>query len=644
MKRMDVVFSAVLLALHVCMIVLLPGASQLSDVEVMSLTGGVLGTGELAASMRTGSVVPHPTPFWIAAGAWAKVTRVPWLLRLPSILTSLLIILLVFHFGTRHLSRLAGMVAATLYALSPAAVGIGRAFSPDCALMGSTLLAVHSLLSAWKRQQRGAWAACLGSMVFMLYWHVYGSLVFIIVSLAVGGAVLWHGKLHRARDAAPPPVGEALVVVGAAALIYAPWFLIVGRHAHLPSAPSPLTPGAFYGIVMRGYGSGSVFGFVPLGIAAVAGGMLGLRTERVSLSSGRVLLSTKTFVPTFFLVVLCTLFVPSLFAVHRTTMTAVSHGGVAALLPLFLLLAALGVSRLIPHSLEAPAAGEFAIAVACAAVLAGLGWTAPTGGLREQASVWEDAASFLDGRVREGEIVLVSPDESKVFMAWASSRCPWTQVVRGENWLSRYDAGPNIERVGTIWWCESFSDAGRSPRVRISRMVKIGGLDLGTPEAVAFYIDGIDTRLEQPTSSSEPFTFSWALGTHAKLDYPLESNRSASVVMFRAEPFSLPQKVTIDLNKRRKAQVEMQGGWHHYVVPFGPPEFLGGSRGRIDLRFATHRPPTSPDGAPWRMKAVALDYIAVFFRQQMAVFPPTNESRDTVARPGRARRTAPKAW
>lgn len=622
MKRIDLALTAVLLALQLFVIVALPGGGRLSDGEIMSLTGGLLGADELAASMRTGSVMPHPTPFWFAAGLWARITRDPWLLRLPSIVASLLTIVLIVRLGVRHVSRMAGFAAAVIYACSPAAAGIARTFGPDSGLILAVLLAVDAFLSGWKRQGSRSWAVFLLAMVYMLYWHVYGLFVYGLIWCAMGAVILWQGKLQRARNPVRPPVGEALVSAALAGVLFAPWFLLLGRLTQLPPSPVRITAASFYDAVVRGYGSGSLVGFVPLMVAAVLGAVLGLRTERVSLSTGRVLLSTKSVLPTFFLLMLLLLFVPCLFAYHRTTATAFSQGGIEALLPLFLMLAGLGVSRTVPHSPGGPAPREFVVLCVAGAVLGGVGWRTPQGSGRVQAAVWEDAVAFLDNEIRAGDMVLVSPDEMKVYMVWAASRKPWAHSVRGENWLSRHDVGPYLERLSTLWLCQGASPAGRgTPRVTVTRLVKIGGLDIGTPEAAAHYVDNFDSRLERSESPREPFTFSWALGAHAKLNFPLENNRPASVVIFRGEPFALPQKVTIDLNKRRKAQVEMGGGWRHYLLMFDPPEFLPGQVGRVDLRFSTSRPERAPDGTPWRMKAVALDYLSVFSKQQEALFP-----------------------
>ncbi|MCU0610914.1 MAG: glycosyltransferase family 39 protein [Candidatus Eisenbacteria bacterium] len=623
------VFTAVLLAIHLVLIVLVPGANRLSDGEIMSLSGGLLGSGELAASLKTGSVMPHPSPFWLSAGLWARVTREPWLLRLPSIMCGLAIIVLITRVGTRHFSRAAGMSAATLYACSPAASGIARTFGPDSGFLLATILAVDAFLSGWKRQGKLPWAILLGALVFMLYWHAYGVFMYLLLWCAFGAVLLWQGKLRRAREPGRPPVGEALVAMGLAGLCYLPWLVLLGRHARMPISPVPVTAAGFYDTVLRNHGSGSIIGFVPLGAAAVVGAILGLRTERVSLSSGRVLLSTKCLLPSFFLIVLSLLFVPGLFAFHRTTVTTVSAGGAAALLTVFLLLAGLGIARLIPHSASAPRVPEFALTLAFGAVLAGIGWRPPAGSARIQAAIWEEAAAHLDGKIRDSDIVLVSPEDAKVFMAWAATKKPWAHLVRGENWLSRYDAGPNMEKVSTLWLCEgSHAPGSAAPQIRLSRLVKTGGLDIGTPEALPYYVDNIDSRSEESDNPRQPFTFSWALAAHAKLNFPLENNRPASAVVFRAASFTLPQKVTIDLNKRRKAQIEMAGGWRHYLAVFEPPEFLPGQRGRIDFHFATHRPSTAPDGTPWRMKAVAFDYVAVFSRQQVAYFPAEAERKE----------------
>ncbi len=637
MRREDTVLVAILVVLHACLIFLLPGASSLSDLEISSLTGGLLNTEELVASMRTGSLMPHPLPFWLSARIWLKLSKNPWVLRLPSLLAGCLVIVMLVRVGSRHLGRPPGFAAAVLWACSPALGAMTRTFGPDLVLMAALLLAVDGFLTAWKQQGRRAWLTYLLAWLFILHWHAYAAFLYLLMWLAIGALTLWHGKLHRSREEARPPLGEAALATALPGLASVPLLWLVGRHAHLPPASGPVTAGQFYDVVIKAHGSGSPFGFALIFLAAVTGTFLGLKTHRIGLPGGRVILSTKTFVPCFLFAFVWAVYVPGLFAFHRATATSFSPGGVNALVPLFLLLAGVGITRVIPHALEGPTRREFAVTVLCCLLLAGAGWRASSGAVRTKAAIWEDAASYLDGKVREGHLVLVTPDEAKMYLLWASFNRPWAPLVRGESWLSRYDAGPNLERISSVWLCEASQGGGGKPRVRVSRLIKVGSLDIGTEESASYYVDGIDRKLERSEDPRQPFTFSWALGTRAKLSLPLEANRAASTFVFRASSFALPQRVGIDVNKRRKAEVEMKGGWRHYLVHFDQPEFLGGQYTRLDLHFATHRSPVAPDGSPRRMKAVALDYLALFSRQHSVSFPPEAPPETKEFVPGQTR-------
>jgi hypothetical protein len=468
---------------------------------------------------------------------------------------------------------------------------------------------------------RRPWMIHMLATLGLLYWHYYGVAIYTLQWIVLGTTLLSYGKFNRSREAAKPPVAEALLSLCLAGALFLPWFYLVTRSASLTPLPDQPSAGSFYGFFFRSIGLGSYFGAGIILVLAIVGIQRGLQIDRISLPSGRVRLQTKTMLPTLLMLTVVVLFVPALFAYHRATSTEWFPLGLLTFVPLFYLLTGIGVSRL-PLWIAPVSEQRRLVTVLVLAFLlgvVGLFSRQPAAPLR--AETWERVVKHLSGKLREDDIVIVQPSEAQIYLMWAASEEPWLHLVKGEEWLGRHDAGQIVERLATVWLCQRLqSFPGEPEKVRVLRLVKVGSLDVGTEPSLPYYVTDIDRKLEQYQDRKGSFTFSWALGRHVKLNFPLESNRAASALVFRAAPFSVPQRITVDLNKNRKCAIDMKPGWNHYIALF-PQQWLGGQHARLDMRFTTHRPAVSPDGNPWRMKAVAFDYVAVFSSEMSLEFP-----------------------
>jgi mannosyltransferase len=151
-----------------------------------------------------------PPLFFVVAWLFAKIGDPFVWLRVPSLIAGVATVPLVYLLGARTVGRVAGLVGAALFALSPFAIfyaSEARAY----ALM--TLLVVLStlvLLHALETNERRWWVAFALLQAAAMYSHY--TAVFVLAAQA-GWALLTQPERRR----------PLLVASAAAALLFAPW-------------------------------------------------------------------------------------------------------------------------------------------------------------------------------------------------------------------------------------------------------------------------------------------------------------------------------------------------------------------------------------------------------------------------------------
>jgi len=157
--------------------------------------------------------------------AWISVQLfggAEWVLRLPSAVLGVLNVALIYGLASRIGGRAAGLIAASLLALS----GYHVWYSQEArmyALLGCTATA-HAWAMLHFLDRRGAARAVLLSLtgILLIYAHPYGALTWV----GIGFGAIWTILLRRDwKSLAPLVLAELLVV-----LSFVPWGLIlIGR-------------------------------------------------------------------------------------------------------------------------------------------------------------------------------------------------------------------------------------------------------------------------------------------------------------------------------------------------------------------------------------------------------------------------------
>ncbi len=101
----------------------------------------------------------------------------------------------------------------------------------------------------------------------------------------------------------------------------------------------------------------------------------------------------------------------------------------------------------------------------------------------------------------------------------------------------------------------------------------------------------------------------WAVGTSARMAFPLQPTATTYALSFTAQPYgqALPQAVRVSLNQRYLADFELEAGWRGYQAVIAP-ELLRRGRNVIDLTFARAE---RAQGIDTRVLAALFDQIAV---------------------------------
>jgi mannosyltransferase len=182
--------------------------------------------GEVMDGVRT--TENTPPLYYLLAWASLKVTGVPELIRLPSIVAGTATIAVAGLLGRRVFDDRAGLAAAALIAVSPFAIYYGseaRSYAPAAlAVLLSTLLMLHALESP----RRALWIGFAVSAAAAVWFH-YTAVFPLTAQFA------WALAAHPNRRP------QVLAAHLGAVLLYAPWLPFAGMYVPI-SQIAPLAP------------------------------------------------------------------------------------------------------------------------------------------------------------------------------------------------------------------------------------------------------------------------------------------------------------------------------------------------------------------------------------------------------------------
>jgi hypothetical protein len=205
--------------------------------------------------------------YTLAMRPWIELTGAsPFALRYSSLLVGLLAVPLTYVTGRRLFDNAAGLLGATLAALSPHLVWYSQEAKMYAAILTLALLAVYSLRRAVDGGGRRRWAATLGATTLALYTHILTAL--LIPLLVVLALVWWPRTRQHWRGAA-----AALALL---TLPYLPLLAWQARHWLLPAGQGTLFTERRLDVMLESTLSGWGGQFVGEPWAAVILGGLGL--------------------------------------------------------------------------------------------------------------------------------------------------------------------------------------------------------------------------------------------------------------------------------------------------------------------------------------------------------------------------------
>jgi 4-amino-4-deoxy-L-arabinose transferase-like glycosyltransferase len=167
--------------------------------------------------------VDEKTPPLIFIADWltSRIGDPTYWVRLPSLLAGTALVPLGFLLGERVFGRRAGLLAATLIALSPFAIFYGVEDRAYAAVACFAALSTVLLLEALDRARWGWWLGYELAVLATIYTHYVG----LFVVLVQAGWAFWS---HRER------LRTLAIVHGAIVLCWLPWlpsFLLQERHS-----------------------------------------------------------------------------------------------------------------------------------------------------------------------------------------------------------------------------------------------------------------------------------------------------------------------------------------------------------------------------------------------------------------------------
>jgi hypothetical protein len=417
----------VVVALGVALRLHSPSALWLDEAISVSISG--LPLGEVPEALRRDGAPPlYPLLLW----GWERLvgnsaTQARWL----SALFGVAALPAAAVAGARLAGRPGAVAALLLFATSPFAIyysSEARMYSLVMLLVLCGLLALEGYLRR-PGPARGVLVALVAAALALThYWSLF-------LLAVVGGGLLAFA--WQARGGAPARAAGWLAAGGVLFLPWLPSFLYQFSHTGTPWA-SPVGFAAVQGTVLEWSGGGGRT--TALVLAALLLLLAGIGAAAVSASGARVELDLRGRPPgrTLAVVVGATLVLG--LAVGRFTGAAFDVRYTSVILPLLLLLAAVGVARL-PRAFGTP--------VLAVAVVAGLASAVPNVYFEQktQAGVVADA---LRAQALPGDVVVYCPDQ----LGPATSR-----LLPGSLRQEVYPTGGSPERVDWVDYAERNSGA-----------------------------------------------------------------------------------------------------------------------------------------------------------------------------------------
>ncbi len=167
----------------------------------------------------------HPLLYYFFLHRWMSLGQNPFVVRFPSVIFGLLTICLVFRLGQELFSTQAGLIAASLTAVSPFHIWYSQEARMYSLLCLATLLSIYFFVRGWKQERWVYWLAFSIFTALSLYAHNLAFLVLLTLDLFVVLQRRW--RLLR----------PLLLSHIAIALLFLPWLLLVpGQFAKVRQA------------------------------------------------------------------------------------------------------------------------------------------------------------------------------------------------------------------------------------------------------------------------------------------------------------------------------------------------------------------------------------------------------------------------
>jgi 4-amino-4-deoxy-L-arabinose transferase-like glycosyltransferase len=331
-----------------------------------------------------------------------------WALRLPSAIAGVASVLAIYWIGTLIGTRLTGLIAALLLALSGYDIWFSQEARAYALLLLTATLFAGCALSLLRGLTIPRATAAFVAAVALLYTHTYGVLVWASVS----GAVLVVTLLRSQGSARLPAAWIA--IQGAAALAFLPWGVILVERAHAIETEGFWIPApgvTYVAAELYSVASGSIT-FLLLALAAAAAFIhVRGRDDVATAATLRLHATAEDWI------LIAWLAGPVILGVGLSvigTPLFIARYAIGCLPP-FLLLAAIGLSRFAsgPRSLGAVAA----FAVAASAI--GIAYGSPPA--RED---WRSAAPFLADMPGDGCILVPDEGYARVMSYYVREKLP----------------------------------------------------------------------------------------------------------------------------------------------------------------------------------------------------------------------------